>query len=52
MAGDFISNKVYAEESGDHPLESTDPIFPTFVLTFCIFEKEDNVQVVEPGSNG
>jgi len=33
---DFI---IYVDESGDHSLESIDPQYPMFVLSFCIFRK-------------
>jgi hypothetical protein len=42
---DFI---VYVDESGDHSLESIDPDYPVFVLSFCIFKKQDYVQSVTP----
>lgn len=35
--GDFI---VYADESGDHGLETINPENPAFVLSFCIFQKK------------
>lgn len=35
---DFI---VYVDESGDANLDKVDPNFPVFVLTFCIFKKDD-----------
>ena len=31
---------VYVDESGDHSLESINPRYPLFVLSFCIFKKE------------
>ena len=34
---DFI---VYIDESGDHSLQPVDPVYPVFVLAFCLFEKE------------
>lgn len=42
---DFI---IYVDESGDHSLESIDPDYPVFVLSFCIFRKDDYVQRVTP----
>lgn len=42
---DFI---IYVDESGDHSLESIDPDYPVFVLSFCIFRKGDYVQRVTP----
>jgi len=42
---DFI---IYVDESGDHSLTSIDPEYPIFVLSFCIFRKEDYTQRVAP----
>lgn len=42
---DFI---IYADESGDHSLTSIDADYPVFVLTFCIFKKEDYATSVSP----
>ena len=42
---DFI---VFADESGDHGLESIDDGFPVFVLVFCVVRKEEYVQSVVP----
>lgn len=42
---DFI---IYVDESGDHSLESIDPDYPVFVLSFCIFRKGDYAQRVTP----
>lgn len=42
---DFI---VYIDESGDHSLESIDPEYPVFVLSFCIFRKSDYAEKVTP----
>ncbi len=42
---DFI---IYVDESGDHSLESIDPEYPVFVLSFCIFRKNDYVTRVTP----
>lgn len=43
--GDFI---VYVDESGDHSLAPYDPEFPMFVLTFCVFRKEDYITQIVP----
>ena len=43
--GDYI---VYADESGDHSLVSTDPEYPIFVLCFCIFRIDQYVAAVVP----
>lgn len=42
---DFI---IYVDESGDHSLESIDPDYPVFVLSFCIFRKGDYAERVTP----
>jgi hypothetical protein len=42
---DFI---IYVDESGDHSLSTVNKEFPLFVLTFCIFKKEDYIQHVVP----
>ena len=39
---------IYVDESGDHSLESIDPDYPVFVLSFCIFRKQDYVQAITP----
>ena len=43
--GDFI---IYADESGDHGLETIDPQFPVFCLALCVIKKEDYIQTVTP----
>jgi hypothetical protein len=45
MDSDYI---IYVDESGDHGLETIDPQYPIFVLSFCIFQKEDYRNVVVP----
>ena len=45
LHSDYI---VYVDESGDHSLESVDPQFPVFALTFCIFRKNDYITRVVP----
>lgn len=42
---DFI---VYVDESGDHGLATINREFPLFVLTFCIFRKDDYLARVVP----
>ena len=42
---DFI---VFADESGDHGLESIDDGFPVFVLVFCVVRKKEYVESVVP----
>jgi hypothetical protein len=44
----FSDYIVFADESGDHGMESIDPEFPLFSLVFCIFEKEVYRTEVEP----
>lgn len=42
---DFI---VYVDESGDHSLESVNPEYPLFVLSFCIFRKDTYAEIMTP----
>ncbi len=42
---DFI---IYVDESGGHSLTKFDPDFPVFVLTFCIFRKDDYITQIVP----
>lgn len=42
---DFI---VYIDESGDHSLDSINPEYPIFVLSFCIFEKHHYISSIVP----
>lgn len=44
----FSSYVVYVDESGDHGLESVDPNYPVFVLSFCVFHKRHYSQAVVP----
>lgn len=39
---------VYVDESGDHGLATINREFPLFVLTFCIFRKDDYIARVVP----
>lgn len=39
---------VFVDESGDHSLESINPEWPLFVLSFCIFPVKAYVEVVTP----
>jgi hypothetical protein len=39
---------IYVDESGDHSLESIDPQYPVFVLSFCIFRKAEYACHVTP----
>ena len=40
MTTAFSDYIVYVDESGDHSLESINPEYPLFVLSFCIFRKD------------
>lgn len=42
---DFI---VFADESGDHGLQTIDPQFPVFALVFCVFDKTSYTEEIEP----
>lgn len=48
-ASNFI---VFADESGDHGLARINPDYPVFVLSCCIFGKEDYVDRVCPALQG
>ena len=39
---------VYVDESGDHSLESINPEYPVFVLSFCIFRKDNYAKAMTP----
>lgn len=39
---------VFADESGDHGLDSIDKNYPMFVLAFCLFEKRTYAEDVAP----
>lgn len=43
--GEFI---VYVDESGDHSLAKFDAEFPVFVLSFCVFRKDEYVHQIVP----
>ncbi|WP_244491048.1 DUF3800 domain-containing protein [Paramesorhizobium deserti] len=43
--GDYI---IYVDESGDHSLTSIDKNYPIFSLAFCIFKKEEYVNLAVP----
>ena len=45
MHSDYI---VYVDESGDHSLDSINPEYPVFVLSFCIFRKDNYAQTMTP----
>ncbi len=39
---------IYVDESGDHSLTSINPDYPVFVLTFCIFHKNNYADSIVP----
>jgi uncharacterized protein DUF3800 len=39
---------VFADESGDHSLTMVNPDYPVFVLSLCIFRKQDYIETVCP----
>lgn len=39
---------IYVDESGDHGLQHVNPLYPVFVLSFCIFHKESYANLVVP----
>ncbi len=39
---------VYVDESGDHSIESINPRYPLFVLSFCIIRKSDYAYMISP----
>lgn len=47
---DFCDYIIFADESGDHGLDSINPQFPVFSLVFCVFEKHHYAHVVEPAA--
>jgi hypothetical protein len=48
MDKNFSDYIVYVDESGDHGLISIDPYYPVFVLVFCIFKKDDYINIAIP----
>jgi len=47
-AGKFSNFIVYVDESGDHGMDTLDPNYPVFVLSFCIFHKRYYCETVVP----
>lgn len=39
---------VYVDESGDHSLHHINPVYPVFVLAFCLIRKQDYLNLVVP----
>jgi hypothetical protein len=48
MTSPFSDYIVYVDESGDHSLESINPEYPLFVLSFCIFRKDAYASTMTP----
>ena len=48
MTAPFSDYIVYVDESGDHSLESINPEYPLFVLSFCIFRKDAYANTMTP----
>ena len=48
----FSNFTIYVDESGDHSLESINPEYPLFVLTFCLVMKADYQTQVAPETAG
>ena len=44
----FSDYIVYVDESGDHSLDSINPEYPLFVLSFCIFRKDVYAETMTP----
>jgi len=45
---DFSDVIVYVDESGNHGLDSSESVFPVFVLAFCVFRKSDYINQTVP----
>lgn len=48
MAAEYSDYIVYVDESGDANLDKISPTFPVFVLSFCIFKKDNYAETVIP----
>lgn len=46
--GRFSNYVVYVDESGDHGMQTVDPDYPVFVLSFCVFHKRHFCEKVVP----
>jgi len=44
----FSDYIIYVDESGDHSLDSINPEYPLFVLSFCIFRKDVYAETITP----
>lgn len=49
---EFSDHLVFVDESGDHSLESIDPDFPLFALSFCIIRKDVYSDFLTPHVRG
>lgn len=47
-AGKYSNFIVYVDESGDHGMQTLDPNYPVFVLSFCVFYKRHYAEKVVP----
>lgn len=47
-SAEFSDYIVYVDESGDHSLKSIDAGYSVFVLSFCVFRKDDYAERVTP----
>jgi len=47
-SAEFSDYIMYVDESGDHSLKSIDAGCPVFVLSFCVFRKDDYAERVTP----
>ena len=45
MFSDYI---VFVDESGDHGMTGIDQTYPVFVLAFCVFRKQEYMEIVCP----
>ncbi len=48
MVMPFSDYIAFVDESGDHSLDSVDPQYPLFALSFCVLRKEDYIARVTP----
>lgn len=48
MSDGFSDYPVFADESGDHGLDTIDASYPVFVLAFCVIHKADYVDKIVP----
>ncbi len=39
---------VFVDESGDHSLDTINPRYPIFVLSFCVFHKQSYISEISP----